>query len=132
MNIEPILHASFAIQIHLVLAIFSLVLGTIMWLRPKGTKSHKLIGRIFVTLMFFVAISSIFIRQINSGQFSFIHIFVIVTFVGIFQCFWHIRKRNIKRHVRSVKGLFFGALLIPGVLSMMPGRILYTMMFGAS
>ena len=132
MSLEPILHASFAIQIHLVLALFALVLGTIMWLRPKGTKSHKLIGRIFVTLMFFVAVSAVFIRQINSGQFSFIHIFVPVTFFAIFECFWYIRKKNIKGHVRAVKGMFFGALLIPGILSMMPGRVLYMMVFGAS
>jgi len=34
-----------------------------------------------------------------------------------------------KRHKRAVKGLFFGALLIPGVISFMPGRTMWMLFF---
>jgi len=131
MNLAPLISASPAILMHLAAAVLALLFGTVMWMRPKGTKSHKLIGRAFMVLMLMTAVSAIFIRDINDGQFSFIHIFVIVTFVGIFQSLQAIKKRDIKKHVGHVKGLFFAALIIPGVLSFLPGRKLFMVFFGA-
>lgn len=81
-------------------------------------------------LMLLTAVTAIFIREINRGQFSFIHIFVIVTFVGVVQSLQAIKNRNIKKHVKHVQGLFFGALLIPGLLSFLPGRRLFAVFFG--
>ena len=43
MRPEYILEASLAIQIHLVAALVALGLGITMWIRPKGTKGHKLV-----------------------------------------------------------------------------------------
>lgn len=130
MNFDPLTSASPAILIHLAAAVLALIFGTIMWLRPKGTKSHKLTGRAFMILMLLTAVTAIFIREINRGQFSFIHIFVIVTFVGVVQSLQAIKNRNIKKHVKHVQGLFFGALLIPGLLSFLPGRRLFAVFFG--
>ncbi len=108
----------------------ALLLGIIMWLRPKGTGSHKLIGRGFVVLMLITAFSAIFIREINRGSFSLIHIFVPVTFLGAWQAVYFIRKKDIKRHKKAVQGLFFGALLIPGLLTFIPGRRMWMVFFG--
>lgn len=130
MNMDPILHASLAVQIHVVVAFTALVIGIAMWRRKKGTPSHKILGRTFVGFMLLTAISAIFIRQINNGQFSFIHLFVPLTFIGTFQAIYWIRKRNIKKHVSAVRGMFFGALLIPGFLSFLPGRTLWHVFFG--
>ena len=130
MNLTYFTEASFAIQIHIITAFAALILGIIMWRRPKGTKSHKMIGRVFVIFMIVTAISAIFIRQINDGSFSLIHLFVILTFTATFELFYGIRKGNIKMHKRAVKGLFFGALLIPGALSFIPGRTMYMIFFG--
>lgn len=130
MTLEPITHASLAVQIHLFTALAALVFGTLVWIRPKGTPSHKVSGRVFVILMVVTAISAIFIRQINRGQFSFIHLFVPLTFYACVECIWAIRNGKIKKHMKSVKGLYFGALLIPGALTFLPGRTLYTVFFG--
>ena len=130
MNFDPITSANIVIQIHLAAALFALGLGAVMWLRPKGTNSHKLIGRIFIVLMLTVAASAIFIQEINRGHYSWIHIFVAVTLIGIVQALWAIKNRNIKSHIRAVKGLFFGALIIPGIFSFMPGRRLFAVFFG--
>jgi len=51
MNMQYITEASLAVQIHLVAAVLALVFGCVMWFRPKGTSSHKMIGRGFVILM---------------------------------------------------------------------------------
>ena len=130
MKLEYILNASPAIQIHLVTALVALLLGTVMWFRPKGTQSHKMIGRGFAVFMLVTAFSAIFIRQINNGGFSFIHLFVPLTFLGVWQAVTRIRKGNVKGHMSAVKGLFFGALLIPGLLSFAPGRHLWLVFFG--
>lgn len=130
MNIDALLNASVAVQIHTAAAFVALGLGIAMWLRKKGTPSHKMIGRIFVVFMLATAISSLFIRHINNGKFSLIHLFVPLTFYAIVELFYYIRKGNIKKHEKAVKGLFFGALLIPGFLSFIPGRTMWHVFFG--
>ena len=130
MKPEYILNASPAIQIHLVAAFLALGLGIAMWMRPKGTRGHKLVGRGFIVLMIVTAFSAIFIRQINNGDFSFIHLFVPLTFLGVWQAITRIRRKDVKGHVKAVKGMFFGALLIPGALSFLPGRHLWMVFFG--
>ena len=129
-HFEYITGASLTVQIHLAVVLPALVVGIVMWRRKKGTPSHKYIGRVFVLLMLAAAISALFIRQINSGSFSFIHLFVPLTFFGAFNAVYYIRKRDIKRHVKAVKGMFWGALLIPGILSFFPGRTMWMMLFG--
>ncbi|PHQ60610.1 MAG: hypothetical protein COC03_01380 [Robiginitomaculum sp.] len=130
MNLAPLASASPAILMHLGAAVLALIFGTVMWIRPKGTKSHKFTGRAFMLLMLVTAVTAIFIREINRGQFSFIHIFVVVTFVGVVQSLQAIKNRNIKKHIKHVQGLFYGALLIPGMLSFIPGRRLFAVFFG--
>jgi uncharacterized membrane protein len=131
MNFDPIFSASPVIQIHLAAALLALITGTIMWRRPKGTPSHKLIGRFFMVLMLVTAASAIFIQEINEGHYSWIHIFVPVTLYSIVSALWAIKNRNIKRHIQAVQGLFFLALIIPGVFTLMPGRILFAVFFGS-
>ncbi len=130
MTLDPILSASPVIQIHLVASLLALTFGIVMWRRPKGTKSHKISGRVFMVLMLVAAASAIFIQEINRGHYSLIHLFVPLTLIGIVQSLWAIKKRNIKGHIRHVKGLFFGALLIPGLFTMLPGRRLWAVFFG--
>jgi len=130
MSLEPILQSSLAIQIHIATAFIALALGIVMYRRKKGTKSHKMVGRVFVMFMLATAISAIFIRNLNSGNFSWIHVFVPVTFIGAFQAIFWIRRGNIKKHKSAVSGMFFGALLIPGFLSFIPGRTMWQVFFG--
>lgn len=130
MKLEYIIEASPAIQIHAATAFVALGLGIVMWLRPKGTTGHKFVGRAFVVLMIITALSAVFIRQINNGSFSWIHIFVPVTFLGAWQAITRIRRKNVKGHISAVKGMFFGALIIPGIFSFMPGRTLWMVFFG--
>ncbi len=131
MDIDFFLGSSPAVIIHTFAAFSSLAIGTAMWLSRKGTTPHKLMGRLFVLLMAVTAFSALFIRYINDGTFSFIHLFVPLTFFAIWETIYFVRKGNIKRHKRAVQGLFFGALLIPGVLSFLPGRTMWTVFFGA-
>lgn len=130
MNLAILEQASPAIIIHTLCAFGALGVGIMMWVRRKGTPSHKIIGRIFALLMAITAFSALFIRHLNDGNFSWIHLFVPLTFFALWEAFYYIRKGNLKKHMNAVKGLFFGALLIPGILSFLPGRMMWQMLFG--
>lgn len=130
MGIEFFFQTSLAIQIHILAALASLCLGIVIFTSRKGSPRHKRLGKIFLVFMLATAISATFIRQINDGHFSFIHIFVPVTFIAAFEAVYFVRKGNIKRHRRAVTGMFYGALLIPGILSMLPGRLMHVIVFG--
>lgn len=130
MNWSAFTEASLIIQIHWVAAMIALIFGILMFARPKGTKSHKAIGRIFIVLMLVAALSSFFIREINRGQFSLIHLFIPLTLFASWEAIHYIRKKNLKRHKRAVQGLFFGALLIPGLFTFFPGRRMWMLFFG--
>ncbi len=129
MNIEYFTQASLAIQIHILAAMGAFFLGGFILLRRKGTKAHKMAGRVFGLLMLATAITAIFIRQINNGSFSWIHIFVPITFIGLYQVISSIRKGNIKAHKRHVLTMYFAALMIPGGFAFMPGRTMWMLFF---
>lgn len=129
MNIDLFLKASVAIQIHLLSAFFALGIGSLIWVLPKGTNLHKLFGRGFVGLMVLTAISAVFIREANDGNISIIHIFVPITLFGSYQVVIYIRQKNIKAHMNAVKGLFFGALIIPGLVALVPDRLIWRILF---
>jgi uncharacterized membrane protein len=44
---------------------------------------------------------------------------------------WRAHKHEVERHRRAMLGLFFGALVIAGLFTFMPGRIMHEVMFGS-
>jgi len=83
MNFEPLLHAPLAIQIHVATVVPAAIIGLVIFMRRKGTRLHKALGRLWVTLMAATAISSFFIHQINLiGGFSPIHLLSILVLSG--------------------------------------------------
>jgi len=132
MSLEPLLAAPLAIQIHASAASAAMVLGAVILFRRKGTKMHKLMGRIWVGLMLIVATSAIFINEIRLiGPFSPIHIFVVFTYVGLWQAVREIRRGNVEAHQAGMKSIYLGALLLTGAFTLMPGRRMHDVLFGA-
>lgn len=86
MNFEPLLNAPLAIQIHVAAVVPAAIIGLVIFLRRKGTKLHRVLGRVWIVLMIATAISSFFIHQINLvGGFSPIHL------LSILVCCWDAR-----------------------------------------
>lgn len=130
MNWDAFSGASTVVKIHWIAAMIALALGVLMLVRKKGTTSHKAIGRAFIAIMIVTALSSFFIREINNGSLSWIHIFIPITFFASWEAIHYIRKGDVKRHKRAVIGMFFGALLIPGLFTFLPGRRMWMLFFG--
>ena len=132
MSLEPILAAPIAIQIHAFAAISAMLLGALILFRRKGTPTHKLLGRMWVGLMLIVATSALFINEIRLiGPFSPIHIFVVVTYLGLWEGIREIRRGNVEAHQATMKSVYLGALLLTGAFTLLPGRRMHAVLFGA-
>ncbi len=80
--------------------------------------------------MFVTAISTLFIRNFNDGQFSWIHIFTLITFIAIPQAIVSARRGKIKAHKIHLRNFFIGALVLAGITSFAPGRTMWQWAFG--
>jgi uncharacterized membrane protein len=123
-------HQSPVILIHLGFALAASGLGAVQLMAPKGTIPHRVMGWAWLLIMGTVAISSFFIRQINHGHFSLIHILSVVVLLQIPFIIWAARTHRIKRHANMASGLFAGALIVAGLLAFMPGRLMWQLFFG--
>lgn len=117
-----------ALPVHLVCALIALPLGAFVLWRPKGTATHKLLGRTWAVLMLVIAVSSYWLRTLNGG-FSFIHLLSVLTLVSIPLGVYQARKGNIRAHLRSMRGVYIG-LVVAGVFAMAPERKLGELLFG--
>jgi len=125
MNLAVFFEVPIAVQIHLVSAIISLLLGFYMLLAPKGTQVHRRLGWVWVLAMLGAAVSAAFIHQLRIiWIFSPIHIFVPITFWGLYEGVRHARAGRIAAHRASMRSLYWGALCIPFAFALTPDRVL--------
>ncbi len=124
---------SLPVIIHLSTVVPAIPLGAYVLWRQKGDQLHKHLGRIWGLLMITTAIASFWIGRpghgIGGSGFSFIHIFSVVTLVSIPYGIWQIRRGNVVEHYRAMQGPYIG-LLIAGLFSFIPGRIMGSLVFG--
>src|SRR5205814_6750719 len=95
--------------------------------RPKGTGSHRQLGWLFIMLMLTVAVSSLWIPSFL--HFTWIHLFTLLTLVSLPLAIWRIRRGDVGAHARAMKGLYIGGLVIAGVFTLIPGRLLGNLLF---
>lgn len=131
MTLEPLLNASPAIQLHAAAAIAAFALGLVQFGAPKGTLPHRTLGWIWVGLMTIVAITAFFIHELRVwGPWSPIHLFGIVTLVTLPLGVWHARNHRVARHRIVMISLFLGALVVAGIFTFVPGRLMHQALFG--
>lgn len=132
MSLAPLLDAAPAIPLHAFAAMAAFVLGLVQLAAPKGTLPHRTIGWIWVALMAAVAASSFWIHQIRLvGPFSPIHLLSIFTLVVLPLAVWRAHVHRVADHRRMMILLFAGALVVAGLFTVVPGRIMHRVIFGA-
>jgi len=132
MSFAPLLEAAPAIPLHAFAAMAAFVLGLVQFAAPKGTLPHRTIGWIWVALMAAVAASSFWIHQIRLvGPFSPIHLLSIFTLVMLPLAVWRAHTHRVADHRRIMIMTFVGALVIAGLFTLLPGRIMNRVIFGA-
>ena len=118
------------IQLHIAAALTALLLGTVQLVGIKGTGLHRLIGWSWVVVMFTVAVSSLFIRQINPGSFSLIHLLSGWTLIALPMALFAVRRGRIASHARGMTWTFIGGLIVAGAFTFLPGRLMWEVFFG--
>lgn len=121
---------SAALLLHISTVIPAIPLGLYIFLTRKGGARHRLLGKIWLGLMGTTALATFFIRNIGDGGLSWIHIFSVLTLIGIPKAILTARRREIAKHKAHLLQLFIGALLIAGGASFLPGRTMWQWAFG--
>jgi uncharacterized membrane protein len=131
MSLSPLLQSGFAVQLHAFVAMAAFALGAVQLAAPKGTLPHRTIGWIWVALMVVVSVTAFFIHELQLwGIWSPIHLLAIFTLVMLPLAVLHARRHNVTSHRRAMIGIFTGALVVAGLFTFFPGRIMYRVLFG--
>ena len=131
MTLAPLLAAPSIIQLHAFTALGAFALGAVQFALPNGTVPHRLFGWLWATLMLAVVVSSFFIHTIRLwGPWSPIHLLSIFTLIMLPLAVLRARRHEADKHRRAMSSLFVGALVIAGVFTLLPGRIMHAVVFG--
>lgn len=119
---------------HLATVVPSFIIGTILLIIKKGTRFHKISGRIYMILMLLTALVTLFMPAAVGptlfDHFGWIHCFSFLTIYTVPTAYLAVKKGNIKSHKRKMILLYFGAIIIAGGFTFMPGRYLHSVFFG--
>ena len=131
MSLAPLLEASGTIPLHAFAAMAAFALGIVQFAAPKGTLPHRTVGWVWVGLMAIVAASSFWIHEIRLlGPWSPIHLLSIFTLIVLPIAVWRARRHRIADHRRIMILIFVGALVIAGLFTFLPGRVMHAVVFG--
>jgi uncharacterized membrane protein len=126
MHLGLIARAPLAIQVHLATVVPGFFIGTwLIFFSAKGARLHRKLGVLFLALMGITAVTTLFIRTLNPGHLSLIHLFIPLTLFGIWRTIASLRRGDIKGHRNSMLALYFGALVIAGAFTFVPGRLMH-------
>jgi uncharacterized membrane protein len=119
------------VLVHAACALVALLLGGYQLYSYKGTPSHRVLGYVWVSLMMTVAFSSFWIHGIRQfGDFSLIHLLSLYVAIGLPFAVLAARRGNVNRHRISMQSFYIGGLIVAGILTLAPGRLLGQLVFG--
>jgi uncharacterized membrane protein len=131
MSLAPLFAEHALIQLHAFAAMAAFVLGIVQFAGPKGTIPHRTVGAIWVLLMLTVAISSLWIHERRLwGPWSPIHLLSILTLIMLPLGVWYAHTHRVTGHKLTMISIFIGALVIAGLFTLVPGRIMNAVAFG--
>lgn len=119
-----------ALAIHLAAVVPAIPLGGWVLLQRKGTPRHRLLGKIWLALMVTGAVAAFWVRHLNGGRLSPIHLLIPVVLVGSWRAVASARRGNIRAHKRGLLLLFVTGLLLPGLAAFQPGRLMWVWLVG--
>lgn len=115
------------VAIHAFAATVALLLGAWqIFVSRKGSPAHRLVGRTWVALALFVAISSFWLQELRPGQFSFFHVLSVVTLVTTTLGVVAAVRGNIASHRGNMTGTWLGFCFAFTLAAVVPERHLPT------
>lgn len=128
-NVTPLMEASFMVQLHVLGAVTAFVIGVILLRGVKGSGLHRKLGYTWVAAMALTAVSSFFITGLNGNHFSYIHGISAWTVIALPMGIAAARRRDIRKHSKDMTNMFVGGLLVAGLFTFLPGRMLWSIFF---
>ena len=116
------------IAAHAVAAASAVVLGAAVLLRRKGTDTHRLLGRLWVLAMAFTALSSFGIYR---EHFSWIHGLSVFTLAMLVSGVVAARRGYTRAHRGIMVGTYAWGLIVTGLFTLLPSRLLGHALWGA-
>lgn len=130
-NMELLFLEAKPIPSHAITALLAVIIGGIQLASAKGTRQHQVLGYLWVSMMMYVSISSFFISEIQLwGAFSPIHLLSAWTVFTLCTGVYFARLGNIKAHQWNMVLLYVLALILTGLFTLLPGRVMGQMVFG--
>jgi uncharacterized membrane protein len=106
-------------------------LGVVQLGAPKGTLPHRTLGWVWVVLMLVISTSSFLIHGIRMwGAWSPIHILSVFTPVMLVFGVLAARGHRVRAHKITMISIFAGALMLAGLFTLVPGRLMHSALFG--
>ncbi len=133
MSLTPLLNAAPQIQIHAFAAIMAFALGAIQLAAAKGTVSHRIMGWCWVALMLLISASSFFVHGHGFRlwrSWSPIHLLSVFTPIMLVAAVRAARRHDVRTHAIIMISIFAGALVIAGLFTLVPGRIMHDVVLG--
>ena len=111
---------------HVAAALLSVSLGVVQLVRRKGDARHRLLGRVWVGLMLWTAVSSFWIRHLRDGAFSWLHVLSLVTLVTVTLGVVAIRRGDVRAHRGNMVGSWLGSAAAMVFALAIPARMIPT------
>lgn len=109
-----------AIAIHASAAIVAIGIGAALFAMRKGSAAHRALGRIWAGAMLAVAASAFFI----GSPFNWLHGLAVAALLGLGGAVVLARRREVRAHRQAILALYVGALVVPALFALAPGRLL--------
>lgn len=126
-----LVEASLVLKLHVGGALTAFGIGTALMMGVKGRGLHKRLGYTWVVAMAVTAISSFFLTGLNGNQFSWIHGLSAWTLIGLPMGIAAARRKDIKKHRKDMTNMFTGGMLVAGLFTFLPGRMMWSIFFAA-
>lgn len=107
---------------HAMFALSSVFLGAAILSKAKGTTFHRITGWIWVVSMATVAGVSFWIHRPEG--YSWIHGLSVFTLFALVLGVWLARTHRVQSHRKQMIGIYVGALVITGLFTLLPGRLI--------
>jgi uncharacterized membrane protein len=116
------------VVLHTVFAALSILIGAALLWRRKGTRVHRIGGWVWVLCMSVVAGISFSIYRPDG--FSWIPGLSICTLGALVVGVWFARSHRMRAHRFHMIALYLGALVITGLFTLLPGRLIGSLLWG--
>jgi len=125
-------HLPPSILIHLAAASWVLVIGAVQLARPKGTPSHRMLGRSWMLAMVVAAVASFWMRHPGGAFLGYgpIHLLSVWVLICVVVSTLSARRGDLRRHQRFAIGAYIGTIVALAGAVLFPGRLLYRLVFG--